>query len=94
MAGTIPVEGDLSMESLAATLKREEDLGFEQLTGLEMDNAAKRNRATFINQPVGAAKLGGLAIVAKDAASAGTKVFSLTAYINSVATAIDIYRLP
>jgi hypothetical protein len=90
MAGQIPVAGNLSMGDLAATLTSEEQLGFEQLTGLVTDSTQARNLATFINQ---ANQLGKLAIVASGATSAGTKVLSATVYINGTKTAVDVYRL-
>ena len=39
MAGTIPVAGNLSMDNLAATLTKEEQLTFSQLTGLTPDES-------------------------------------------------------
>lgn len=90
MAGTVPVAGNLSMQDLAATLTSAEQLQFEQLTALTFDTAQPRNLATFINQNN---QLGMLAIVAKGAASKGTKILSVTAYIGGAKTAIDVYRL-
>jgi hypothetical protein len=91
MAGTVPVAGNLTMVNLAATLTSNEQLNFEQLTGLAVDPAAARNLATFISQP---AQLGGLAICASGASQTGTKVISTTAYVSGTQTKIDVYRLP
>jgi hypothetical protein len=92
MAGTIPVDdGNLSMDDLAATLTSQEQLAFEQLTVLTIDPAKPRNLATFIDQPN---QVGKLAIVAKDAASQGTKILSTTAFVSGAKTDIDVYRLP
>lgn len=91
MAGTVPVAGDLPMDTLAATLASAEQLRFEQLTGLAVDPAKTRNHATFIDQQN---QLGSLAICASGAASAGTKLLSTTAYVSGKQTKIDVYRLP
>lgn len=91
MAGTIPVDGTLSMDDLAATLTTEEQLAFERLTALAIDTAQPRNLATFDNEQN---QLGTLAIVAKDAASQGTKILSANVYISGATTDIDVYRLP
>ena len=91
MAGTIPVAGNLSMDDLAATLTSEEQLGFEQLTDLGVDPNAARNLATFVDQNN---PLGKIAIVAKAAASDGTKILSRTIYVSGTKTDIDLYRLP
>jgi hypothetical protein len=91
MAGTIPVDGNFTMDNLAASLTSEEKLGFEQLTALTADPAATRNLATFINQDK---TLGALAVVASGTASQGTKVLSTTIYISGTMTAVDVYRLP
>lgn len=91
MAGTYPVDGNLSMPDLAATLTRKEQLDFQQLTGLAVDPAQPRNQATFINQNN---QLGKIAIVAKGASSQGTKILSTTVYVNGTKTDVDVYRLP
>lgn len=91
MAGTYPVDGNLSMANLAATLTSKEQLEFLQLTGLAVDPAQARNMATFINQNN---QLGKLTIVAKGATSQGTKILSTTVYISGTKTDVDIYRLP
>lgn len=49
MAGTVPVSGSLSMEDLAATLTKNEQLGFEQVTALSIDS---RKRAISLLQSV------------------------------------------
>ena len=90
MAGTIPVAGDLTTEGLAATLTSEEQLGFEQLTGIQVDSGKARNLATFIDQPN---QLGPVAICVCGAACQGTKILSTTAYISGAPTKIDVYRL-
>jgi hypothetical protein len=79
------------MPDLAATLTTEEQLKFEQLTVLAIDPAKPQNLATFINQPN---QLGQLAIVARGAASQGTKILSPTVLIGGTKTAVDVYRLP
>jgi len=91
MAGTIPVAGNLSMDDLAATLTSEEQLGFEQLTGLHVDPNAVRNLAAFIEQNN---PLGKLAVVARGAASEGQNIMSPNVYISGAKTDIDVYRLP
>ncbi|HWG21347.1 MAG TPA: hypothetical protein VG225_12525 [Terracidiphilus sp.] len=91
MAGTIPVDGNLTMEDLAATLTREEQLAFEQLTALTVDPSQPRNLATFIAQDE---QLGMLAICATGAAAQGAKILSTTAYVKQTQTKIDVYRLP
>ncbi len=89
--GTVPQPGDLSMGDLADRLTQKEQDNFTQLTGLTMDSTAgvQRNLATFIAQDN---QLGQLAIVARDTASVGTKLFSTTAYILGAPTAVDVYR--
>ncbi len=91
MAGTIPADGNMTMDTLAASLTCEEQLGFEQLTALTADTTATRNLATFVNQEK---RLGGLAVVARGAASPGTKILSTTVYVSGAKTAVDVYRLP
>jgi hypothetical protein len=91
MVGTTPVSGDLSMEDLAATLTSDEQLGFQEVTGLAIDPAQPRNLVTTISQPNAP---GPLAIVARDADSAGTKFLSPTVYISGAKTDVDVYRLP
>jgi hypothetical protein len=91
LAGTFPVSGDLAMDDLAAALTSEEQLGFEQLTGLAIDSTKARNLATFTNSPN---QLGALSICASGAAAKGTKLFSTTAYVSGKQTKIDVYRLP
>jgi hypothetical protein len=90
MAGTIPADGNLTMDTLAASLTNEEQLGFEQLTALTADATAIRNLATFINQEK---RLGALAVVAKGAVSQGTKVLSTTVFVAGTKTDVDVYRL-
>jgi hypothetical protein len=91
MAGTIPADGNLTMDTLAASLTNEEQLGFEQLTALTVDASAAGNLATFINQST---QLGALSICASGAASAGAKILSTIAYVSGKQTKIDVYRLP
>lgn len=91
MAGTIPADGNLTMDTLAASLTNEEQMGFEQLTALTADTTATRNLATFINQEK---RLGALAVVASGAASQGTKVLSTTIFVAGTKTAVDVFRLP
>jgi hypothetical protein len=91
MAGTAPVSGNLSMENLAATLTKQEQLGFEQVTGLAIDSTQPRNLVTTISQ---AAQLGILSICASGTAHAGTKILSTTAYVSGTKTNIDLYRAP
>lgn len=90
MAGTTPVSGDLSMDDLAATLTSDEQLGFQQVTGLAIDTTQPRNLVTTISQNT---QLGALSIVAKGAASSGTKVLSSTVYISGAKTDVDVFRL-
>jgi hypothetical protein len=91
MAGTVPVSGDLTMQGLADTLTRREQLAFEQVTALTIDSTQMRNLVTTVSQPQ---QLGALSICAAGAASQGTKVLSTTVYISAVKTNIDLYRLP
>jgi hypothetical protein len=91
MAGTIPVSGNLSMGDLAATLTKQEQLLFEQLTGLTVDNTQVRNLATTVAQ---VNQLGMLAICTQGANQQGTRILSTNAYILGTATAVDVYRLP
>ena len=91
MVVTFPVAGNLSTQDLAATLTSAEQLNFEQLTALTFDTTQARNLATFISQ---SNQLGKLAIVAKGAASQGTKILSTTVYISSAKMGINVYRLP
>ncbi len=92
MVGTIPVAGNLSMADLAATLTRNEQ-AFTRLTTLTVDTrgGSPQNLATFVNDDD---QLGKLAIVAKGAASQGTKILSPTVYISGAETDVDVYRLP
>ncbi|MGB7548968.1 MAG: hypothetical protein WBM14_14570 [Terracidiphilus sp.] len=90
-SSTIPADGSMTMENLAASLTSEEQLGFEQLTALTADTTATRNLATFVNQEK---RLGGLAVVARGATSQGTKILSTTVYVSGTKTAVDVYRLP
>jgi hypothetical protein len=91
MAGTVPVSGDLTMDNLAATLTRREQLAFEQVTALSIDPAQTRNLVTTVSQPQ---QLGALSICAAGAVSQGTKILSTTVYISGAKTNIDLYRLP
>lgn len=91
MAGTVPVAGNLTMENLAATLTRNEQLAFEQVTALTIDPTQVRNLVTTVSQPQ---QLGALSICAAGAAIQGTKVLSTTVYISGAKTNIDLYRLP
>jgi hypothetical protein len=90
MAGTTPVSGDLTMVDLAATLTQNEQLLFEQVTGLAVDPTQARNLVTMVDQ---ANILGTLAIVAKGGASGGMKILSTTVYISGTKTDVDVYRL-
>jgi len=89
MAGTVPVSGSLSMEDLAATLTKNEQLGFEQVTALSIDSAQARNLVTTISQ---AQQLGALSICAAGSVSTGTKILSTIVYISGIKTNIDLYR--
>ena len=91
MAGTIPVSGNLTMDNLAATLTRREQMAFEQVTALAIDPSKTRNLVTTVTQDQ---QLGALSICAKDAASQGTKVLSTTVYVSGKKTDVDLYRLP
>jgi hypothetical protein len=91
VAGTVPVSGDLSMEDLAATLTRREQLAFEQVTALTFDTTQARNLVSTIDQ---VQQLGELAVCASGNASEGTKILSSTVYISGTKAAIDLYRLP
>jgi hypothetical protein len=90
MAGTVPVSGDLTMENLAATLTKHEQLALEQVTALSIDSTQVRNLVTTVSQPK---QLGALSICAAGAASPGTKILSTTVYISGAKTNIDLYRL-
>lgn len=89
MAGTVPVSGNLTMENLAATLTRREQLAFEQVTDLAADTAKIRNLVTTVAQTN---QLGPLAICAAGDVQDGTKILSTTAYISGVQQEIDLYR--
>jgi hypothetical protein len=91
MVGTFAVAGNLSMSNLAATLTRNE-ADFTRLTALEVDTrpGSSQNMATFENEDD---QLGQLGIVARGAASPGTKILSPTVFINNTKTDIDVYRL-
>jgi hypothetical protein len=89
LAGTVPVSGDLTMENLAATLTRREQLAFEQVTTLSIDPTQARNLVTTVSQ---SQQLGALSICAAGATNQGTKVLSTTAYISGAQTNIDLYR--
>jgi len=91
MAGTIPISGNLSMADLGDRLTEQEQLGFQQVTGLAMDTNHVRNLVTAESQPN---QLGALTVVAQGAASTGTKVLSTKAYVSGTATDIDLYRQP
>ncbi len=91
MAGTIPVSGSLSMDDLANTLTRREQLDFEQVTALSIDTTQARNLVTTVNQPN---QLGALSICAAGTINPGTKVLSTTAYVSGAQTSIDLYRQP
>ena len=90
MAGTVPVSGNLTMENLAATLTRREQLAFEQVTALSIDSTQVRNLVTTVSQPQ---QLGALSICAAGSTRQGTKVLSATVYISGAKTNIDLYRL-
>lgn len=89
MAGSVPVSGKLSMQKLAATLTRREQLDFEQVTGLTVDTTQLRNLVTTVDQQN---QLGPLVICAAGADQNGTKILSTTAYISGVQKKIDLYR--
>jgi hypothetical protein len=89
MTGTVPVPGTLTMDSLAATLTRQEQEAFVQVTALTIDTTKVGNLVTFVDQPN---QLGALSIVAKGAAGEGTKILSTTVYIASAKTDVDVYR--
>jgi hypothetical protein len=91
MAGTVPISGNLSMADLADRLTKQEQLGFQQVTGLAIDPTQVRNLVTTVSQEN---QLGVLTVVAKGAASTGTKVLSTSAYVSGTATDIDLYRQP
>jgi hypothetical protein len=91
MAGTVPVSGKLSIQDLAATLTRREQLDFEQVTALTVDPTQVRNLVTTVEQQD---QLGALVICAAGADQEGTRILSTTAYILGVQTEIDLYRLP
>ncbi len=89
MAGEITVSGNLTMENLAATLTKLEQVGFEQVTGLAIDPAQVRNRVTTVAQTQ---QLGVLSICTAGAAHDGTKILTAKVYISGVTKAIDLYR--
>ncbi len=91
MAGTVPVSGDFTMQKLADTLTRHEQLADERITALTIDTTQARNLVTSVSEPQ---QLGAISIVAAGAPSHGTKVLSTTAYISGTKTQIDLYRLP
>jgi hypothetical protein len=90
MPANVPITGTLTMDNLAASLTVHEQLMFQQVTALKVDLIQVRNLVTTVDQPD---QLGALAICAKGAQSAGTKLFSTTAYISGVKSAVDVYRL-
>jgi hypothetical protein len=93
VVGDIPIPGNLSMDDLAATITKQEQLAFTELTALKVDAAPakKRNMGTFVAQPN---QLGEISICAAGAKHQGHKLFSTTAYVLKKATKIDVYRLP
>ncbi len=90
MAGTVPVSGDFTMQKLADTLTRREQLADERVTALTIDTTQPRNLVTTVSEPQ---QLGALAICAAGGSNPGTKMFSTTAYISGAKTKIDLYRL-
>ncbi len=86
---TKPISGTLTMVGLAATLTKYEQLGFLQVPGLTVDPNQVRNLATTVAQE---RQLGVLSICTAEAAHAGTKILTTTAYISGVTTMIDLYR--
>ena len=93
MVGITPVSGTLTMEVLAATLTNAEQSDTEQVTALAIDPLKVGNLVTLISYDSDT-QLGDLAIVARDAASPGTKILSPTVYISGTKTDVDVYRLP
>ncbi len=93
MPGIIPVPGDLTLDGLAATLTKNEQLAIERTTALAIDTSQPRNLVTTEIYD-GDVQLGKLAIVARGADSPGTKFLSPTVYISGAKTDVDVYRLP
>ena len=89
MAGIKPVSGGLTMDGLAATLNRREQLDMEQITALAIDPTQTRNLVTTVDQTQ---QLGTISIYAAGATQAGTIIISTTAYISGVETLIELYR--
>lgn len=90
MAGTYPVDGNLSMADLAAKLTAKERTEFLRLTGLTADSIRIRNLATFVIESY---RQGNVAIVAAGAASRGTLLLSSPIYIGGAKIRVDVYRL-
>ena len=90
MTGTVPVSGQLSMQQLADTLTKYEQLDFQRVTGLVADHANSRNLVTFTPE---SQRLGRIAIFATGNASSGTKFLSAIALISGAETHIDLCRL-
>ncbi len=90
MPANVPISGTLTMDNLAASLTAHEQLVFQEVTALTADATQVQNLVTTVSQPN---QLGALAICASGANSAGTKLFSTTAYISGAKSAVDVYRL-
>ena len=91
MAGTIPVDGNMTAQALGDALTRHEQTMFEQVTGLTIDTTQARNLVTTVSTD---ASLGVLSVCAAGGESPGTKVLSTTVYISGTQTEVDLYRLP
>ena len=93
MVGMVPIAGSYSMNDIANTITRHEQLGFAKLTALFADlNLPGQNLATFI--PCNT-QFGAVAIVATGTSSPGTPIITnTTIYVNSTKTAVDVYHLP
>lgn len=92
MPGTYTVAGDLSMNVLASTISTSEQLRQDRLVALKPDPTQARNLAEFVAETT--VTLGLLSICAAGAVSAGSKLFSASAYVNGTVTNVDVYRLP
>ena len=89
---TAYISGKLTMDALAASLTAQEQLNFQQVTGLKTDSPSLlRNLVVTVDQQnqLGAIKIGPTGVKI-----AGVKLFSTTAFVSGKTTSIDVYRLP
>ena len=85
------ISGNLTLADLASSLTAQEQLNFQQVTGLAAHATQVLNVVTTVDQPK---QLGILSIVASGKPSPGAKLLSETVYVLGVKTPVDVYRLP